>query len=473
MKPAPARLLAAILLALGGGAPALADTLVDNVNGVTLDRAGKVVRFNGLVIDKDGRIATVLQPKDKRPKKPDYVVEGKGRTLVPGMIDSHVHLMRIGLAMLTPEDRARTAAEAGLDAPEAGPGRTLPAPRPEDRDLALQKAQRMLAERGITTVADMSTTIEDWQAYRRAGDQGTLYIRIMAYAATVPDMVLIGGPGPSPWLYADRLRLNGAALEVDGTIAARDAVLKAPYADAPGNRGKFRYGDTQLRNMMSRAALDQFQLAMIAGGDGGVSEALDSITELVETYKGERRWRIEGPQAVDPIDFPRLARHGAIVSFQPERLARERGLAETRLGPDRLARVQPWQSLAAAGAKLAFGSGATDAMPFSPFAGMAAAITREDGSAQPFGGWQPQERITREAALAAYTINGAFAGFAEGHFGSIAPGERADFLLIDRDPLLATAAELRIVKVLETWIGGAKIYEAVQPAPAKPAEPGR
>lgn len=472
----PLRALAAILLCTAAAAPALADTLVDHVNGVTLDRAGKVLRFTGLVIGKDGRVVQLLKDKEKRPKKPDYFVDGKGRVLVPGMVDSNVHVMSIGLALLTPEDRAKAAAEAGAYAQDtvapAAPGKVVPYVRPEDRDLALYKAQQLLAERGVTAVADMGTTIDDWQAFRRAGDRGGLMIRIIAYAASIPDMVVIGGPGPSPWLYDDRLRLNGVALTVDGTLANREAVLKAPYADEPGNRGLFRYGDTQFRNIMSRAALDDFQPALATGGDGGVSEALDTITELVLTYKGERRWRIEGAQAVDPIDFPRFTQHGAIASFQPERLARERSLAETRLGAERLGRVQPWNSLATAGVRLVFGSGAADGMPFSPFAGMAAAVTREDGAGQPFGGWQPQERIGREAAFAAYTLNGAFAAFGETRFGTITPGARADFLFVDRDPLLATPAELRIVKVLETWVGGAKIYEANVPAPAaSPAKP--
>lgn len=463
------RALVAILLCTVSG-PALADTLIDNVNGVTLDREGRVVRFTGLVIDKDGRVSQLFKGKEKRPKRPDYFVDGKGRVLVPGMVDSNVHLMSIGLALLTPEDRAKAAAEAGAYGQDSttppAPGRAVPYVRPEDRDLALYKAQQLLAERGVTAVADMGTTIDDWQAYRRAGDRGGLHIRIMAYAVNIPDMVVIGGPGPSPWLYDDHLRLNGVAMSVDGSLANREAVLKAPYADEPGSRGTFRYGDTQFRNMMSRAALDEFQPALAASGDGGVSEALDTITELVLTYKGERRWRIEGTQAIDPIDIPRFVQHGAIASFQPERLARERSLAETRLGADRLARVQPWNALATAGVKLAFGSGAVDQLPFSPFAGMAAAVTREDGAGQPFGGWQPQERITREQAFAAYTLNGAFAGFADGRFGTITPGARADFLFVDKDPLLASPAELRIIKVLETWVGGAKIYETNAPAAA-------
>ena len=189
-----AGIAAVVACSLALAAPALADTLLDNVNGVTVDETGKVVAFTGLIFDRDGVIEQVLHSGDKRPKKVDYRFDGAGRYVVPGIVDSHVALMRIGYAALTG-------------------GRTnLPPPRPEDRDVALQKAQRLLAAQGITAVADMGTTIEDWQTYRRAGDKETLYIRIMAYAASVEDMALIGGPGPTPWLYKDKLRLNGVFL---------------------------------------------------------------------------------------------------------------------------------------------------------------------------------------------------------------------------------------------------------------------
>src|SRR5690606_16662732 len=111
----------------------------------------------------------------------------------------------------------------------------VPPPRPEDLDLALYEAQQILVKHGITAVADMGTSIEDWQAFRRAGDAGTLQVRIMAYGKGIEDTLLIGGPGPTRWLYQDRLRLNGIKLFLDGALGSRGAWLKAPYADDPGN----------------------------------------------------------------------------------------------------------------------------------------------------------------------------------------------------------------------------------------------
>jgi len=538
------------LLALG--APALADTLIDNVDGMTLDAQGQLQRFNGLLIGDDGRIEQVLKRGEKRPAKVDFKLDGQGKVALPGLIDAHAHVTGIGFGALTldlsetkslAEAQAKIAAYAAanpdrpwilgrgwnqelwglgrfptaseLDAvvgsrpawlqrvdghagwassaalaaagvtaatkdPAGGrieralPGgkptgvlidaaselveKVVPPPRPEDRDMAFAKAQELLLRRGITAVADMGTSIEDWQAYRRAGDLGYLRIRIMAYASGVEQMTLIGGPGPTPWLYDDKLRLNGVKLYLDGALGSRGAALKAPYADDPKNSGLRITSDTALRNLMSRAALDRFQIATHAIGDDANAALLSAIEELSETYTGDRRWRIEHAQVIDPADIARLGKHGIIASMQPIHQTSDRTMAEARLGPNRLAGAYAWKSVAATGAKLAFGSDAPVELP-DPFAGLAAASTRQGPDGQPFGGWQPQERLTREAALAAYTSDAAYAGFGEGRFGRIEKGQRADFILVDRDPLLASSAELRGTKVLQVWVGGQRVFD--------------
>lgn len=546
------RTLLAATAALALSAPALADTLVDNVDGLTIDATGGVERFTGLLIGDDGRIVQVLHRGDKRPGKVDYFVDGKGQVMVPGMIDSHGHVMSLGFSALTldltetrslaealqkiaayakanpdrpwilgrgwnqelwPEKRFPTAAEldavvadrpvwlgrvdghagwanskaltaAGVTAlTKAPPGgsierlkdgkpagvlvdnatelvdKAVPAPRPEDRDLALAKAQEILLARGVTAIADMGTSIEDWQAFRRAGDNGSLRVRIMSYAMGTDNMALIGGPGPSPWLYDDKLRLNGVKLYSDGALGSRGASLKAPYSDAPTVKGLRVTGDTQLKNFMSRAALDRFQVAIHAIGDEANAAALTAIEDMNQTYTGDRRWRIEHAQILDPVDIPRFAKAGVIASMQPVHETSDRLMAEARLGPNRLTGAYAWASLAASGAKLAFGSD-VPVEQADPWAGLAAAISRTGPDGQPFGGWQPQERVSRELALAAYTANGAWAGFAEGRFGRLQRGERADFLLVDRDPMLATPADIRGTQVLQVWLGGSLVHEA-------------
>ncbi len=342
-------------------------------------------------------------------------------------------------------DTARSAVEAAI-----------PPPLPEDRDLALHNAQNLFLAAGVTSVADMGTSIEDWMAFRRAGDEGRLRMRIMSYADSVDTMLLIGGPGPTGWLYDDKLRLNGAKLYLDGALGSRGALLKSPYADAPDTRGLRLTSGTQLRNLMSRAALDNFQLAIHAIGDAANEEALSAIEELAGDYGGDRRWRIEHAQVVDPADLARFGRHGIIASMQPVHQTSDRLMAEARLGPDRLDGAYAWRSVVAAGGRLAFGSDAP-VEPADPFAGLAAAISRTDADGEPFGGWFPQETVSREQALAGFTADAAYAGFAEGRFGRLIPGERADFLLVDRDPLIASPDDIRATQVVAVWIGGVKV----------------
>ena len=539
----------AALLALTS--PAMADTLLDNVDGVTVDATGAVDHFAALVIGDDGRVTKVLHRSDKRPRT-TYLIDGKGQVVMPGLIDSHAHVLSVGFAAMTldlsetrslaealtriaayakahpdrpwilgrgwnqelwAERRYPTAAEldavvpgrpvwlervdghagwansralslAGVTSATKDPAGgkieritlggkpagvlvdnaqalvadAVPSPRPEDRDFAFALAQDIFFSHGVTATTDMGTSIEDWQTYRRAGDTGRLRMRVMAYAHGIDNMVLIGGTGPTPWLYDDRLRLNGVKLYADGALGSRGASLKLPYSDAAA-KGLRVTGDTALKNMMSRAALDHFQVAVHAIGDEANAAVLGAIEELAPTYGGDRRWRIEHAQIVDPADIPRFGHFGIIASMQPVHQTSDRLMAEKRLGPNRLKGAYAWKSIQATGAKLAFGSDAPVEMA-DPFAGMAAAISRQGPDGAPPGGWQPQERVTREEALAAYTSNGAYAGFAEGRFGRLVVGERADFIMVDRDPLLSSPADLAQTKVNRVFVAGVQVWDA-------------
>lgn len=529
--------------------PAFADGLVENVNGITLDKDGKVIRFTAILISKDGKVTELLTKKDKLPKQLDFRHDGRGATMLPGLIDAHGHVMGLGFQALTLDlsatntlaeaqaaikayaakypdrrwiigrgwnqekwglGRFPTAADldtvlsdrpvwlervdghagwantrameiAGVTAASKSPpggrielaggkpsgifvdaaselvGKFVPVPRPAERDLALAEAQKKLLSQGITAIADMGTTIEDWQSYRRAGDGGWLSVRIFGYASGIDSMVAIAGPRPTPWLYDDKLRLGGVKLYLDGALGSRGAWLKKPYTDAPGQTGLQFLASAEIRNLMVRASMDGFQTAIHAIGDAANAEVIGAVEELSETFPKDKRWRIEHVQIVDPADLMRLGKNGIISSMQPVHQTSDRTMAEARLGPDRLKGAYAWQSILKAGGKLAFGSD-VPVESADPFAGLATAMTREDATGQPFGGWLPQERVTREQALAGFTTGAAYAAFAEDKVGSLTPGHRADFILIDVDPLLASPAELRKAVVKETWVGGRPVY---------------
>ncbi|MCG7346862.1 amidohydrolase [Sphingomonas sp. ACRSK] len=550
------RWTAAFLASLLATAPAHADALVENVNGVALDARGNVVRFVGVLIGPDGKITKLLKKGDKRPEKLDWRSDMKGRVLIPGMIDAHGHFMELGFRALQLDlSKTRSLAEAqaaiahyaqansnrpwivgggwnqevwgqgfptaadldvayrdkpvvlaradghavwvnsaalkaaGITAKTVAPagGRIeklpngqpsgvlvdaamslvdshVPKPSPRERNAAFLKAQELLLSNGITATADMGTTLDDWLTFRRMGDIGQLRVRIMSYSAGVDVALQVGGNAPTPWLYADKLRMGGIKLYADGALGSRGAWLKRPYADAAKETGLGFLADDQLLNLMSRGAMDGFQIAIHAIGDRANTQALDAIEEIGSTYKDDRRWRIEHAQIVDPVDLPRFGRNGIIPSMQPVHQTSDRLMVEARLGPDRLVGAYAWASLLKQSGHIAFGSDYPVENP-NPFVGWAAAFTRQDPQGQPPGGWQPQEAVSRLEAWRGFTSDAAYAGFAEKRFGTLAPGMRADFLIVDRDPSEATPEALRETRVLETWVGGEKMWSGSGSAP--------
>jgi len=255
------------------------------------------------------------------------------------------------------------------------------------------------------------------------------------------------------------LTVRAIKRQIDGALGSRGAWLKAPYADAPGQRGLQFLDDAKLRNLMSRAAMDGFQVAVHAIGDAANAQVLDALDELGETYKGDRRWRIEHAQIIDPADLPRFGKHGVVASMQPVHQTSDRRMAEARLGPQRLGGAYAWKAMLDNGVPLAFGSDYPVESP-NPFPALAAAVSREDATGQPVGGWMPAQKIGLPEAFRAFTATAAYAGFAEDRIGSLTPGHQADFLLLDRDIFTAGTADLRAARPAETWIGGKRVWVA-------------
>ena len=346
-------------------------------------------------------------------------------------------------------------------------GKAVPAATPAEFDQALAKAQDLLLAVGVTGVGSMSTSLGDWQAFRRAGEAGKLNVRLMTYmtASEAADAKL----APTPWLYGDRLRLIGVKLFADGALGSRGAWLKQPYADMPDTRGLQFHSDAELLKLADEAAAHGFQIATHAIGDAANAQIIGVYEQLAKKYGRDRRWRIEHFQIVDPADIPRLAPAGIIASMQPTHQTSDRLMAEKRLGPNRLAGAYAWQSVLKSGARLAFGTDFPVESP-NPFPGLSAAVSRQDLNGQPPGGWIPSERLTFAQALSAYTRGGAYAGFAEDRIGALEPGKWADFIIVDRDPTTADPQSLARMEVIETWVGGRKVWER---APSAAPERGK
>jgi predicted amidohydrolase YtcJ len=535
--------LAAALLA----SPALADTLIDNANGVQVDQASRIQHFTGLLIGDDGKIVKILHIGDKRPKA-QTIVDAGGRTLLPGMIDAHGHVMDLGFGALRlnlvgtrslaelqqrlrayaathpdakwiqgfgwnqelwPERKFPTAADlvaiipdrpvvlervvghaivansaamraAGVTAATPAPAggrienglfvdaarelvdKAIPTPTQAEMDEAFAKAQQILLGFGVTGVGSMSTRLEDWNTFRRAGEAGRLQVRLMTYLLGLEPLKTI--PHPTGWMYGDRLRAQGVKFFADGALGSRGAWLKQPYADKPDTRGLQFHSDAELLAETNTAAAAGFQIATHAIGDAANEQIISIYEQLHRRYPGDLRWRIEHFQIVDPADIPRLAPAGIIASMQPTHQTSDRLMAEERLGPNRLKGAYAWQSVLKSGAKLAFGTDFPVESP-NPFPGLSAAISRQDVNGQPPGGWIPSERLTFGEALHAYTRGSAYAGFADDRIGALEPGKWADFIIVDRDPTKVDAQALARTDVLETWVGGKKVWARPSSSP--------
>jgi predicted amidohydrolase YtcJ len=550
MKPQVMVALAAALLS----SAAFADTLVTNANGIQVDAAANLQRFTGVLIGNDGKVVRLLHAGDPVPHA-STTIDEQGRTLMPGFIDAHGHVLELGvdalhldlvgtrsLAELQQRLRAYAAANpsakwilgagwnqelwpdkkypttADLDAivsdrpvvlervdghalvansaamraagvtpqtpaPAGGNiidgvfvdnaksliNRAIPVPTPAEMDQAFAKAQQILLGFGVTGVGSMSTSLADWNTFKRAGDAGTLYVRLMVYLLGLDPLKVI--PHPTPWLYRDRLRAVGVKVFADGALGSRGAWLKQPYADKPDTRGNELHSDAEMRSIEGTAAAAGFQLATHAIGDAANAQVISTYEWLNSKYGLNRRWRIEHAQIVDCADLPRIGRGHMIASMQPTHQTSDRLMAEKRLDPARLKCAYAWQSMLRTGAKLAFGTDFPVESP-NPFPGLSAAISRQDINGQPPGGWYPAERLTLPQAIHAYTRGAAYAGFAEDKMGALDPGKWADFVIVDIDPTKVNAQQLARTKVLETWVAGKKEWAAESNAAAAP-ERGR
>ncbi|GIX33061.1 MAG: amidohydrolase [Lysobacterales bacterium] len=333
----------------------------------------------------------------------------------------------------------------------------VPPPDAAMRREALRRAVREAARAGLTGVHDAGMDRETLMNLADLADRGELPIRIYAMAdgdGPTLDWLCREGPYEHP---SGRLRMRAVKLYADGALGSRGAALLADYADEPGHRGLLVMAPERLRTALAKARDCGIQPAVHAIGDRANRIVLDLYEETFDPEQRARmRPRVEHAQVVAPIDLPRFAALGVIASMQPIHAVSDMRWAGLRLGPGRLRGAYAWKSLAESGAVLAFGSD-FPVEPVSPLLGLRAALTRQDERGAPEGGWLAEERLDPVAALRAFTRGAAYAAFAEDELGSFAPGKRADFVLLDRDPFALAAGEWGSLSVLGTWLDGRRV----------------
>lgn len=531
-----------------------ADLLLLNGNVVTVDESKPTARAVAIT---DGRILAVGSTAEMEQYRgaETEVIELDGLTVVPGLVDAHLHFPNLGAdrshlvelddagsleeALALVERRASglepgewltgsgwhignwdveewpTAADLDRVAPNnpvslggmhshatwlnslalAAAGITRSSPDPADgiiqrnqagepTGILIENAQwivrevvpagqsQPLTERikrsvalahsyGFTGTHDIGTSLEAIDAYRALIAASDFPFRVNAVVRIwSPDEVLdsLVSMGPIIAEGNHRLSVRSVKMSIDGALGARGAAMLEPYTDEPGATGVIRVTPETLRQILRKALPAGYTAAMHAIGDRGNRIVLDAVEDVLDEYPVEdHRMRVEHAQIVALEDIPRFAELDLIASFQWIHATLDMPWAEDRVGPERIVGGYAWRTFLDQGIRIVGGSD-EGARTFSPFIGMHAAVTRQDGEGLPEGGWFPEQRLTRIEALKSYTLDAAYTAFEEDVLGSITPGKLADLTVLSRDIMTIPAEEILKTVAVMTIVGGEVVY---------------
>jgi predicted amidohydrolase YtcJ len=344
-----------------------------------------------------------------------------------------------------------------VDAASALVEKHVPAPTDDEIKRALLTAMQEVAALGLTGVHDAGIDAHQYELYQALGATDQLAIRIYAMLADSEAARATIDLGPRPPQFDDRLQMRAVKAWVDGALGSRGAALLQDYTDQAQHRGLPLYSSAQIQALAARTASNGWQLNIHAIGDAGNRSALDAFEEQwTQSQRQTLRPRIEHAQVVALEDIPRFAQLGVIASMQPTHATSDMNMAEDRVGAERIKGAYAWRTLLDAGARLAGGSDFPVELP-NPFAGLYAAVTRQDRDGRPPGGWYSQQKLTREESLRLFTIDAAYAGHMENAVGSLEPGKWADFIMIDRDYFQVPENEIDDIQVEATYVAGERV----------------
>jgi hypothetical protein len=366
-------------------------------------------------------------------------------------------------------DRDENGQPTGLlrDTAQQAVRSVVPAPMHEKRRQGIETALADLAQHGITSAQDYSPPWENFQIYEELEKEGKLTARIsewLDFNLPVEELKKERDSHPQSDLMLHTGMLKAF---MDGSVGGHTAALFEPYADDPKNTGLPRYEPAKLNEMSVERVLAGFQLGFHAIGDKGVQMALDAFAEAEKAAREQRvkapngsddfRLRVEHAQITTPTEIARFKELKLVASMQPSHLLSDIRWANLRLGAKRAAQCYMWAAFLNKGVPLAFG---TDypVESVAPFRGLYAAITRksENGKQAFF----PEQKLTMDQAIAAYTTGSAYAQFEEKEKGKLVPGMLADFVVLDRDLTAASPEKVLTTKVLRTVVGGKTVFEA-------------
>lgn len=337
----------------------------------------------------------------------------------------------------------------------------VPLPSPAQRDAQVMRALHVMADAGYTGIHEAGVAPDVMASFERLAASDSLPLRVYAMLSG-RDSALVRawikrGPFSAP---SGMLVVRAIKAYYDGALGSRGAQLLADYSDKPGHRGVSGGAYGFDRRVVGDAMSAGFQVGIHAIGDAGNRATLDFIDSVMQASPRARglRHRVEHAQVVAPADVPRFASLGIVASVQPPHAVEDKGWAEARLGPARITGAYAWRTLRRAGASLVFSSDLPGS-DWSLLYGLHSAMTRQDTTGAPPGGWYPAQRMSPEEAVRGYTAWSAFAGFDERDAGTIVVGKRADFTVLDVDPFrLAMPAALLGGRVMLTVSRGRVVF---------------
>jgi predicted amidohydrolase YtcJ len=354
----------------------------------------------------------------------------------------------------------------------------IPAPTPSQRRRGMELALEDAAQWGLTS-AQSNDEWEDFLALEEIERDGKLTLRVSEWLPFIAPLPLLqqhraAHPHTDTMLHTGMLKGF-----MDGSLGSRTAALLAPYSDDPKNSGLPQYDQQKLNAMARERVAAGFQLGFHAIGDRGAQMAIEAFDEA-ERYMRQQgdfsqftsrhpagtvnegdwrdtfRFRIEHAQVITPQQFQRFREIGIIASMQPNHLLTDMNWAVDRIGGERAKTSYAWREFLNNGVRIAFG---TDypVEPLTPFRGLYAAVTRknEEGTKEYF----PEQKLSIDEAISAYTTGAAYAEFEEKQKGTLAPGMVADFVVLDRDITKVPPAQILATKVMRTVVGGKTVYQ--------------
>lgn len=340
-------------------------------------------------------------------------------------------------------------------------GRVVP---PSSRDQQRREILAAVADAnrwGLTGIHDAGVGGETIDLYEELARAGQYNLR--NYVMIDNDSALLQRffqRGPQSGLYNGHLWLRAIKIIADGALGSRGAALLEDYSDEAGNRGLVRTAPERVEQVAEAGLRHGFQVNTHAIGDRAnrfVLDAYEAALRAVPT--ADHRFRVEHAQILHRQDIPRFAQLGVIPSMQESHQTSDAAMTMNRVGFTRSLGAYAWRSLINTGVVIPNG---TDfpVEQVNPLIGFHSAITRQDASGWPAGGWFPDERMTRQEALLSMTLWPAYAGFMEDVTGSLSPGKYADFVVLDQDIMTIAAERILDTHVVMTVLGGTTVYEA-------------